>query len=93
MLGAESFLIARIGCHLVKHCYLHLLIIKHVIYTKLLSDISFQVKKKHLVCECCKTIPFYTHGPSLLCAEFVMGQDYYRPSLLRAELSRNRLLR
>ena len=68
------------------------LIIKHVMYTKLLTDISFQVNKKKIPCESCKTIPFYTHGPSLLCAEFVMGQDCYWASLLWAELSRNRLL-
>ena len=35
--------------------------------------------------------PFYSHGPSLLWAEFVMGRDCSGPSLLWAEMSRNRV--
>ena len=33
--------------------------------------------------------PFYIHGPSLLWAEFVMGQDCYGPSSLWAEMSQS----
>ena len=83
LLGAESIQMAKSCSTLLSTpsyyltCHLYLVTVWHFF------------SNEKLICESCKTISFYTHGPKLLWAEFVMGRDCYGPNLFLAELSRD----